>query len=211
LSDVPFGARDALLVFAMWAIMMIVMMLRSATPLLYIFGKTRAAGGERRVSLSVLMLALGYLTAWFGFSTVAATTQLALHKSALMSPEMWITSPYLAAAVLLIAGIFQFTPFKRECLTQCRTPVEFLMTHWRSGKFGAYQMGMRHGIFCVGCCWATMLILFVVGVMNPAWVLLLAAFIFAEKIAPHGRRIAQLGGAIMIAFGIELTLIASVH
>jgi predicted metal-binding membrane protein len=123
---------------------------------------------------------------------------------------MSVPNPYLAGAILIGAGAFQFTPLKRTCLTQCRSPLDFLMRYWRSGRTGAFLMGLRHGTFCLGCCWAVMLVLFVVGIMNLAWVAVLAVFILIEKLGPYGGRASQIAGTIMIAFGGWLWMSAGV-
>jgi len=201
--DVPWGARDLFFTFVMWAVMMVGMMTAPATPVLLLFAGTHAGRARRGVSLAVLLFGLGYITVWLGFSVCAAVTQWALHEAALLSPAMSASSPRLAGAILIGAGVFQLTALKRACLTQCQSPLGFLMSNWRDGRSGAFQMGLRHGAYCLGCCWALMCVLFVVGVMNLAWVGVLAAFILVEKIGPSGARVARIGGAIMIAFGVR--------
>ena len=200
-AGVSWGASEVFLAFVMWTVMMVGMMSASAAPVLVLFARARSAR-DGRVSLPVLLFGLGYITVWAGFSAVAALTQWALHQAALLSPAMAATSPYFAGAILIAAGLYQLTPVKRMCLTQCQSPQGFLMTHWRSGNRGAFLMGAGHGVFCLGCCWALMLVLFAVGVMNLAWVAVLATFILVEKIGPPGALVSRIGGAVMIAFGI---------
>ena len=116
---------------------------------------------------------------------------------------MSVVSSRIAGAILIGAGLYQLTPLKRACLLHCQSPLAFLMMHWRSGKVGAFQMGMHHGIYCLGCCWALMLVLFAVGVMNLAWVAVLAAFVLLEKVGPPGMLVSRVAGVIMIAAGLR--------
>ena len=201
-TAVPWGAREVFLAFVMWTVMMVGMMTTPAAPMLILFAGTRRTNEGRGVSLPVMMFGLGYVTVWVGFSVCAALTQWALHQGALLSPTMSASSPYFAGAILIAAGAYQLTPLKRACLTQCQSPLAFLMTHWHSGNRGAFLMGLHHGVFCLGCCWALMLVLFAVGIMNLAWVAVLAAFVLVEKIGPSGALVSRIGGAMMIALGI---------
>ena len=208
--NMSWSTRDVFFVFVMWAVMMVAMMVPSATPLFRLFAKANSARAERSSSLTTMMFGLGYVTVWLGFSVLAALLQSALHEAALLSSGMSIPNPYLAGAILIGAGAFQFTPLKRTCLTQCRSPLGFLMQYWRNGRSGAFLMGLRHGTFCLGCCWAVMLVLFVVGIMNLAWVAVLAVFVLIEKLGPYGGRASQIAGTIMIAFGGWLWMSAGV-
>lgn len=201
-AGVPWGASEVFLAVVMWTVMMVGMMAAPAAPVLVLFAGAHSGRAKRGVSLPVLIFGLGYITVWAGFSVCAALTQWALHQAALLSPAMAALSPYLAGAILIAAGVYQLTPLKRACLTQCQSPQGFLMTHWRSGTRGAFRMGMEHGVFCLGCCWALMLVLFAVGVMNLAWVAVLAVFILIEKLGPSGPLVSRVGGAIMIALGL---------
>jgi len=195
-------ATDTILTFAMWGVMMVGMMSPSATPMLLIFGASRG----RRVNVGaaplVLLFGIGYVIVWLGFSAVATLAQWALQTNALLSPTMEATSARFGGALLIAAGVYQLTPLKRACLTHCQSPMAFLMSHWREGASGALQMGLRHGIYCLGCCWALMIVLFAVGVMNLVWVALLTAFILLERLAPAGALVARLGGVLLIGFGV---------
>jgi predicted metal-binding membrane protein len=197
----PWTAADVLFTFAMWVVMMIGMMVGTAAPVLLLFAGAHAGRGGRRVPWIVLVFGLGYVIVWAGFSAGAALAQWALHSAAMLSPMMAASSPRVAGAILLAAGVYQLTPFKRACLTHCRSPLGFLMTHWRSGTHGALLMGLRHGAYCVGCCAALMSVLFAVGVMNLLWVAALTVFVLLEKSGPAGIVIARVAGAAMIAFG----------
>ena len=200
--DAPWRTADLLFTFTMWSVMMVGMMTPAATPMLLLFSATHTRRAERGASGAVLLFALGYITVWVGFSACATLTQWALHEAALLSPAMAVASPRLAGALLIAAGAYQLTPAKRACLTHCQTPLGFLMSHWRDGPVGAFQMGLRHGIDCLGCCWALMGVLFAVGVMNLAWVGALTAFILLERIGQNGVLVARLGAVLMIGLGV---------
>jgi predicted metal-binding membrane protein len=200
--DMPWTATDVFFTFAMWAVMMVGMMAGTAAPVLLLFAAAHRGRGRRRMRLAVLMFGLGYLTVWVGFSACAALAQWALHQTAMLSPAMAASSPYLAGTILIGAGAYQLTPWKGACLTQCRSPLGFLMTNWRDGQFGALQMGVRHGAYCLGCCWALMCVLFVVGVMNLVWVAALTGFVLLEKIGPAGTIVGRVAGAAMVLAGI---------
>jgi predicted metal-binding membrane protein len=200
--DAPWGPADAFFTFTMWAVMMVGMMSPAAAPVLLLFAATHARRAERGVRATVPMFGLGYIAVWVGFSAVATLAQWALHNAALLSPMMATASPRLAGALLIAAGVYQLTPIKRACLTHCQTPLGFLMSHWRDGAAGAFQMGLRHGIYCLGCCWALMLVLFAVGVMNLVWVAVLTGFILLEKMGESSARVAGAGGILLVALGI---------
>ena len=200
--NVPWTVADGFITFGMWAVMMVGMMAGTAAPVLLLFAAALAGRGERGVPRAVLMFGLGYLIVWVGFSACAALAQWGLHRAAMLSPAMAASSPRLAGAILIAAGAYQLTPFKGACLTHCRSPLGFLMTNWRDGTMGALRMGLGHGVYCLGCCWALMSVLFVVGVMNLVWVAALTVFVLAEKIAPAGALIARAAGAMMIVVGV---------
>jgi predicted metal-binding membrane protein len=191
-----------LLTCAMWAVMMVGMMTPSAAPTLLLYAGTQARRPHRgALPVTVATFGLGYIAVWTTFSVLAATIQSFAHEAALMSATMRVVSPRLAGAILLLAGLYQWTPAKHACLTQCRSPLGFLMSRWRDGVTGAFEMGVRHGIYCLGCCWALMCVLFAVGVMNLAWVAGLAALDLLEKVGRAGMAIARIGGGAMILFG----------
>ncbi len=202
----PWTFEDGILTFVMWTVMMIGMMTGSAIPAVLVMANARAARGERKVSAITLLFAFGYLLAWVGFSAIAAFAQWALHSAALLSPAMRATSPWLAGSVLVVAGIYQWTPSKQACLAHCQSPFNFLITHWQSGKSGALAMGMHHGAYCAGCCWALMAILFVVGVMNLLAVALLAALVFIEKVTPVGVLVSRIAGVALVIAGIVIAI-----
>jgi predicted metal-binding membrane protein len=202
--DRPWTLTDVCFTFAMWVVMMVGMMAGAAAPVLSLFGAARRARGERRISLAVLAFGFGYLLVWVGFSACAALAQWGLHEAALLSPAMAASSPRLGGAILIAAGAYQLTPLKGACLTRCRSPLGFLMAHWRDGTIGAMQLGWRHGAFCLGCCWALMCVLFAVGVMNLLWVAALAAIVLVEKTSRAGTMVARVAGIAMLAMGMLL-------
>ena len=189
---------------AMWMAMMTVMMLPAVLPWLWGFAapsRDREAGTIRPAW--VALFALGYVVVWTGFSVVAASLQLGIRSWGLLKAS--IGGAATAGGVLLIgAGLYQVTPAKAACLEHCRTPLSYFLTHWRNGPGGAFKMGLSHGAFCVGCCWALMLSGFALGVMSLVWMAALTAIIGIETLAPHGKRIARLAGAGMVLWGLTL-------
>jgi predicted metal-binding membrane protein len=203
----PWGAAEVLLLFAMWAVMMVAMMLPSASPMILTFtamNRRRTAQGRPVVHTGVF--ALGYLVVWMLYSAVASVAQWMLHAAALLSPGMATTSTYLGGGLLVAAGVFQWTSIKRACLTACRSPLSFLMTRWRDGATGAFVMGLRHGAYCVGCCWVLMALLFVAGVMNLVWVGAIAAFVLVEKVVAGGDLVGRITGIALAAAGLWVLL-----
>jgi predicted metal-binding membrane protein len=196
-------AADAWFNFAMWAVMMAAMMAPAAAPVVMLFAAARAGQGGRFATAAALVFGLGYLAVWTLFSAGATAAQWGLHQKALLSVMMSTTSPRLAGAILIAAGVYQLTRWKSRCLTHCRSPLGFLMSNWRDGAFGAFQMGFRHGVYCLGCCWALMGVLFAVGVMNLVWVGAITAFVLVEKIGPAGEAVAHLAGVALIVFGLS--------
>jgi predicted metal-binding membrane protein len=195
-----------LLLWAMWAAMMSGMMLPSAAPTIVLYGAMARRSMERGAAWQIYSLAAGYLAAWTAFSLGATIGQRILASVLLLTPMMELGSPLLGAALLLIAGLYQVTPIKQACLRTCQSPLGFLMTRWRSGAGGAFRMGLRHGAYCVGCCWALMLLLFVGGVMNLTVIAALTLFVAFEKLVPLGAFGARLSGGLLMATGIWMLL-----
>jgi predicted metal-binding membrane protein len=200
--DASWTLVDVGLTFAMWVVMMVGMMAGAALPVLLLFARARAGRGDHAVRSTVFVFALGYLAVWVGFSACAALAQWWLHETAILSPAMAAASPRIAGAILVVAGAYQLTPLKSACLAHCRSPLGFLLTNWRDGMFGAFHMGARHGVFCLGCCWALMCVLFAVGVMNLAWVLALSGLVLIEKAVPGGVAVSRVAGVLLIAAGL---------
>ena len=201
-------ARYFLLVFGMWSVMMLGMMLPSATPAILLFGAVlrRSEGAANPVARTYAFTA-GYLLAWSAFSLVATAVQGLLANAALLSPMMQGTGKPLGAALLAVAGAWQLTPMKQDCLTRCRSPVTFITQHFRPGIGGALQLGVRHGLYCVGCCWALMLLLFFGGVMSLAWIAAITVFVLLEKLAPAGVQAGRLSGALLLLAAVGVLVV----
>ena len=195
--DVP----HLLLLWAMWAVMMTGMMLPSASPMLLLYGVVARRSAQGTAPRQLYALAAGYLMVWLVFSLGATALQRLLAAFLLVSPMMETTSPAVGATLLLVAGVYQLTPIKHGCLRTCQSPFGFLMSRWRSGVSGAFAMGLEHGAYCVGCCWALMLLLFAGGVMNLIVIAALTAFVAFEKLAPFGMHGARISGVLLIAAG----------
>jgi predicted metal-binding membrane protein len=192
-------------VFAMWWVMMLGMMLPSAAPMILTFSTLQRRKRQREgTSVPTVLFVAGYLLVWGTFSAVATTAQWALQRYALLSPALAVASAVLGGVLFILAGIYQFTPLKHACLSHCRSPFAFLLNHWRDGRVGALRMGADHGLYCLGCCWFLMALLFAVGVMNLLWVAAIAVFVFAEKLLPAGIWIGRIGGGAMMLFGVWL-------
>ena len=198
------SVADFGLMFVMWAVMMVAMMAPSAAPMLLMFATVNRKRKEREAPFVPTGVFLaGYVIVWAAFSLAATGGNWGLHQASLLSSMMGeSTSGYLGGGLLLLAGVFQWSPLKYNCLKQCRTPMGFMMTSWRDGHSGALRMGLEHGAYCLGCCWALMLLLFVLGIMNLVWIAALAAFVLAEKVAPKGEWVGRITGVLMIGWGI---------
>lgn len=198
------SAASVLAVWTMWALMMAAMMLPSALPMILTFVHLCARSGERARGRSFVT---AYLLVWFVFSAGATAAQWALQAMGWVDPMIVSTSALLTALLLLIAGVYQFSRVKQVCLWHCRTPMGFLLGEWRAGWQGAFVMGLRHGLLCVGCCWALMALLFVGGVMNLAWIAALSLAVSVEKLAPGGERLGSVMGLGLIAAGLVKLLV----
>jgi len=189
----------------MWMVMMVAMMIPAAAPMILTFATVhRRRTDEGKPGVATAIFALGYLLVWGVFSIAAAAGQAVLHAQALLSTEMAAATPMFAGALLVAAGVFQWTPLKRACLSTCRSPLSFLMSRWREGRAGSLVMGVHHGLYCLGCCWALMGLLFVAGVMNLLWVAGIAIIVLIEKVTPRGDLFARLAGVVLAAAGMVL-------
>jgi len=198
------GAQYA---FWMWAVMMVAMMTPSAAPMVFAFSRVSRSRGRSEASpAGPMAFLLGYLALWTGFSALAAVAQAALGRAQLLTSMGVSTSPALSAGLLIAAGAYQFSPWKYVCLSKCRAPLGFLLTEWRDGWSGAFLMGLRHGLYCTGCCWLVMTILFVAGVMNLAWIAALTVIVLAERVFPFGRWVSNLVGVVAVCGGCWLLL-----
>jgi predicted metal-binding membrane protein len=190
------------LLFAMWTVMMAGMMLPSAAPAVLLYaGVIRKSAAAGRVTAHVYAFMGGYLFVWTGYSLLATVLQRLLAHWLLLSPMMEARDRLFGGALLVAAGLYQFTPFKRACLFSCRSPAECLSRHWKSGVRGGFYLGAANGLFCLGCCWALMLLLFVGGVMNLWWIAALTIFVLLEKSAPFGQWGGRVSGLLIAAAG----------
>lgn len=198
----PWGPINFGLNFIMWAVMMLAMMVPTAAPMIITFAAVNRRRRERdQPFVPTGVFLSGYLVVWFGFSIAATMTQWGLHQGALLSGMMGNAVPLAGGVILVAAGAFQWTPLKNACLKQCRTPLGFIMTEWRDGPKGALMMGVRHGGFCLGCCWFLMGLLFVAGIMNLLWIAVIAVYILVEKVAPAGHWVGRVAGVALIGWG----------
>ena len=198
-ANEPWRAIEFAYVFLMWAVMMVGMMAPSAAPMILMYARVGRQGkAQGKAFAATGWFAAGYLLAWGGFSLAATLLQWVIERAALLDSRMVLASNLLGAGVLIGAGVYQWTPLKDVCLTQCQSPFLFLMRHggFRDDVRGCLLLGLRHGAYCVGCCWVLMTLLFVVGVMNVLWIALLALLVLLEKVTPIGRWVARgIGGA----------------
>lgn len=197
----------------MWWIMMIAMMVPSAAPMILLYARVhRHAQKQSPADESIVPTAAfgsGYLVSWLAFSLAATFLQWTLEQLGLLHTMlMWSTSTVLSGFFLFAAGAYQVSPLKKVCLKHCRSPIMFLTQHWRKSRLGAFQMGLNHGLYCVGCCWFLMALLFVGGIMNLIWIAGLAVFVLVEKLSRYGYLIGRVSGFVMMAVGVYV-LVAS--
>jgi predicted metal-binding membrane protein len=198
----PWSLTELLPLTLMWAEMMVAMMIPSAAPMILTFAMVnRKRRSQARPYVPTGLFLAGYLIVWTVFSLAAAIAQWVLHGAALLSPMMESTSPILGGALLIAAGVFQWTPFKHACLMHCRTPLQFLLNGWREGPVGALRMGITHGTYCAGCCWLLMALLFVIGVMNMIWVAIISLVVLLEKVLPRGLLLGKVTGVLFAVWG----------
>jgi predicted metal-binding membrane protein len=191
----------------MWAIMMVGMMTPSVAPVILLYARVgRQAASSGKPFAAAGWFAAGYFLAWTVFSILAATAQIALRSATLLTPMLEPASPLLGGAILMVAGVYQWSGLKNACLVQCREPLGFIQ---RLGGFkreatASLALGFRHGLYCIGCCWAFMFLLFVGGVMNLLWVAGLAVLVLLEKFPAQGRFLSRATGGVLIAGGLLL-------
>jgi len=205
MSAQPWTVTTFLLMLVMWWVMMVGMMIPSAAPMILIYARVqRKKLPDENPLLRCILFTLGYVLMWLGFSVVATLAQWRLGEATLLSPAMASTSVYLGVTVFAVAGLYQLTPLKQACLVNCRSPVQFLTEHRHPGNTGAAWMGIHHGLFCLGCCWFLMALLFVGGVMNLYWIVGIATYVAVEKVLPAGQRVAKIMGAVLMVWGVGL-------
>ncbi|MFA7431427.1 MAG: DUF2182 domain-containing protein [Rhodospirillaceae bacterium] len=196
----PWGLGDAAVLLVMWLVMSVAMMLPTAAPMILTFADITATKLDGRALLArVGVFAGGYLAVWGGYAVAATGLQWALREAALNDVQAW-----LAGGLLVVAGLYQFTPLKDLCLSQCRNPMTWFMGNWKNGTDGAWRMGLAHGAWCLGCCWALMLVMIAAGAMNLAWMAVLAALMLAEKVLPRPVLVGRLAGVLLTGWGLAL-------
>ncbi len=198
---------DFILTFLMWAVMMVGMMTPSAAPMILIYaGVARKAAAGNSPFASAGWFVAGYLLVWIGFAVAATSGQSLLDRAALLSDAMNVSTPVVAAAILIVAGLYQWTPLKQSCLILCRSPLRFIQQHggFRGTRRHALRLGLTHGVQCVGCCWALMILLFLGGVMNLLWVAAIAVLVLVEKLVPAGPWLSRLIGVALLIAGAVL-------
>lgn len=203
----PWSGMEFAFVLAMWAVMMVGMMTPSAAPMILIYARLgRQAAVAHKPFAATGWFVAGYLVAWTGFALVATLAQWALDRAALLDSSMTSASNVLGGGVLIAAGIYQWAPFKDVCLAKCQSPFLFIQQFggFRRDAAGATLLGLRHGGYCVGCCWVLMALLFVGGVMNVLWIAFLALLVLFEKLLPFGHWIARAAGVAFLAAGVWL-------
>jgi predicted metal-binding membrane protein len=206
-ADAPWGVIEFAFVFVMWAVMMVGMMAPSVAPMILMYARVGRQGSVKGKPLVATgWFAGGYFLSWIAFSLAATLAQWLIERAALLDSRMASASNVLGGMVLIAAGIYQWSPLKDICLAQCQSPIGFLMRYggFRSDVQGCLLMGLRHGAYCIGCCWALMALLFVGGVMNVLWIALLALLVLLEKLAPFGRWIAHAAGVMCVAAGAAM-------
>jgi len=199
---------DFFLLFMMWAVMMVAMMTPSILPMLMLFTALNARkNAQGQESTSTMVLLAGYLSSWVLFSLFITLPQYYLHTNGFLNMMMEPMHAYLAAFVLILAGVYQFTPYKDACLNVCQSPLSFLTNNWQDGKLGTFIIGYKHGFYCVGCCWALMLTLFALGVMNILWVVILTVFVLFEKLSyNYPLTYRRVVGVFLISWGLVIAV-----
>jgi predicted metal-binding membrane protein len=211
-SGMSMGPAPLLLFLAVWIAMMVAMMFPSVAPMVMLFAtvsRNRRLAGERTAPTSVFLV--GYLAVWGLFGIGAYLVSLIVPAMGMAGPGLRVYSPLMGGLVLILAGLYQWSPLKRVCLEHCRSPLAFLLHGWSDGYAGAFRMAVTHGAYCVGCCWGLMIVLFAVGFMSLGWMVLLAAVIFVEKIVRHGQLIGKFVGAALVLYGMAGIAISLLH
>ncbi|WP_457586855.1 DUF2182 domain-containing protein [Ensifer canadensis] len=201
----PWSAATFAYAFVMWAVMMIGMMTPSATPMILLYARVgRQAALDDKPFAATGFFAGGYLSAWVLFAALATSGQWLLEEALLLTPMLASASRILSAVILISVGLYQWTPLKDACLRQCQAPFLFIQNHggFRRDAGGACRLGLLHGFYCVGCCWALMALLFIGGVMNVLWIALIAILVLAEKVVPGGRMLSRIAGTLIVMAGL---------
>jgi predicted metal-binding membrane protein len=196
-------------IFVMWAVMMVGMMTPSAAPMILLYARVgRQAQRDGKPFAAIAWFAGGYLAAWIGFSLIATAAHRSLAHVAILTREMASGTRVFSAVVLVAAGLYQWSSLKDRCLANCRSPLAFVQRHggFRRALRAALRLGLLHGLYCIGCCWALMALVFVGGVMNVLWIAAIAAAVLAEKVLPFGRTVSRTAGAALVVAGLWIAL-----
>lgn len=202
--------QDWSIALTMWWVMMVAMMLPSATPMIMLYARVMhhaRKGTDSTIVVASAAFMLGYLSSWLLFSVGATCLHWALQQANLLSMLMTMNNGWLSGLLLILVGLYQLSPLKHSCLKHCQSPASFIATHMQSGQLGAYQMGLTHGLYCVGCCWLLMLLLFVGGIMNLVWIALLSIFVLLEKAFPQISKLPQLSAFLLLVWGMTIVAI----
>jgi len=203
----PFSLSNGLLYIVLWGVMMVAMMLPAMTPIVGLFQTIARRKREQGLPFTpVWVFVAGYVTLWTLTGGIGYAADLATQSLPGVFPALQAHGMVIGGLTLVGAGIYQLTPLKYLCLSQCRSPMGFLLTSWRDGAVGAFRMGLHHGAYCLGCCWSLMVVLFVVGTMNLVWMGILSIVIFVEKIVPHGAEIGKATGVALITLGLVMSM-----
>ena len=195
---------DVAMLFLMWAIMMAGMMLPSALPVILLVERINTKRQANGLSYTpTLFFSFGYLLSWCFYSLSITWLQYSLHHLEILNAMMISDNALFSASLLVIAGGYQFSPFKQQCLQFCRSPLSLISSQWREGIIGALRLGIKHGSYCLGCCWSLMALLFVTGVMNLTWIFILTMVVLVEKLAPKGDVFSKFLGAGLIIYGLS--------
>jgi predicted metal-binding membrane protein len=203
----PFSLSSGFLYIVLWGVMMVAMMLPAMAPIVGLFRSIAQRKQEQGLPFTpAWVFVAGYVTLWTLTGSVGYGADLAIQSLPQQFPALQTYGMVIGGLTLVGAGIYQLTPLKYLCLSQCRTPLGFLLSSWRDGHLGAFRMGIHHGLYCLGCCWSLMVVLFVVGTMNLVWMGILSAIIFTEKIVPHGMEMGKASGIALIVLGVALSV-----
>jgi predicted metal-binding membrane protein len=205
----PWSTADVAFTFVMWAVMMLGMMLPSASPMVLLYARVARQALERGAPFAATgWFAAGYVVSWTGFALIATAAQWGLEQAAVLSSTTLRVDRDMGGLLLVAAGLYQWTPFKDACLTQCQAPLVFIQRHggFRKEPLAALTLGVRHGLYCIGCCWMLMALLFAGGIMNVLWIAAIAAFVLLEKLVPPGRGLSRLAGTALMIAGVWMVL-----
>jgi predicted metal-binding membrane protein len=203
----PFSVSNGLLYIVLWGVMMMAMMLPAMTPIVGLFRTIARRKREQGLPFTpVWVFVAGYVVLWTLTGSVGYAADIAIQSLPRTFSVLQAYGAVIGGLTLVGAGVYQLTPLKYLCLSQCRSPMGFLLTSWRDGALGAFRMGLQHGAYCLGCCWSLMVVLFVVGTMNLVWMGVLSIVIFVEKIVPYGVEMGKATGVALIAFGLAMGL-----